>query len=42
VVIGERGLKQNQIEYQSRRDKAAQPIALDGAATAIRNRICGG
>ena len=31
VVIGERGLKQNQLEYQGRRDKAAQPVALDGA-----------
>ncbi len=40
VVIGERSLKQGQIEYQGRRDKAAQPIALDGAAAALKRLIC--
>ena len=42
VVIGERSLKQNQLEYQGRRDKAAQPIALENAADEIKKRICGG
>ena len=42
VVIGERSLKQNQLEYQGRRDKAAQPIALENAADEIKKRVCGG
>jgi prolyl-tRNA synthetase len=42
VVIGDRGLKQNQLEYQGRRDKAAQPVALDNAAEEIKKRVCGG
>jgi prolyl-tRNA synthetase len=42
VVIGERGLKQNQIEYQGRRDTAATPVALDRAAEEIHQRVCGG
>lgn len=40
VVIGERGLKQQQIEYQGRRDQRAQPLALAGAGAALRERIC--
>ena len=42
VVIGERGLKQNQFEYQGRRDKTAQPIALDNAAETVKKLVCGG
>ncbi len=43
VVIGERSLKQNQLEYQGRRDKAAQSIALDNTtADAIKKLVCGG
>jgi prolyl-tRNA synthetase len=42
VVIGERSLKQNQLEYQGRRDAAAQPIALDNAAETIKKLVCGG
>jgi prolyl-tRNA synthetase len=42
VVIGDRGLKQNQLEYQGRREKAAEAIPLEGAAAAIHNRVCGG
>jgi prolyl-tRNA synthetase len=42
VVIGERGLKQGQIEYQGRRDKAAQPIALAEAVAAVKSRVCAG
>jgi prolyl-tRNA synthetase len=42
VVIGERSLKQNQLEYQGRRDSAAQPIALDNAAETIKKLVCGG
>ncbi len=42
VVIGGRGLKQNQLEYQGRREKAAEAIPLEGAATLIHHRVCGG
>jgi prolyl-tRNA synthetase len=41
VVIGERSLKQGQLEYQGRRDAAAQPIALDNAAETIKKLVCG-
>jgi len=40
VVIGERGLKQGQIEYQGRRDTAAQPIALADAIGVVKSRVC--
>ncbi len=42
VVIGERGLKQGQIEYQGRRDQSAQPVPIAGAAAAIKSRVCAG
>jgi prolyl-tRNA synthetase len=42
VVIGERSLKQGQIEYQGRRDAAAQPLALADAVTGIKSRLCAG
>ena len=42
VVIGERSLKQGQIEYQGRRDDAAQPLALADAVAGIKSRLCAG
>jgi prolyl-tRNA synthetase len=42
VVVGDRGLKQGQIEYQGRRDKAAQPIALADAVSSIKRLVCAG
>ena len=43
IVIGERGLKQRQIEYQGRRDKSAQSIALDDrTAATVKSRVCAG
>ena len=42
VVVGDRGLKQGQLEYQGRRDKAAQPVALADAAEAIKRLVCAG
>ena len=42
VVVGDRGLKQGQIEYQGRRDKTAQPVALADAVNAIKRFICAG
>ncbi len=40
VVVGDRGLKQGQIEYQGRRDQAAQSIALADAVNAITRLVC--
>jgi len=42
VVVGDRSLKQGQIEYQGRRDKSAQPVALADAVAAIKSRVCAG
>jgi prolyl-tRNA synthetase len=42
VVIGDRSLKQGQIEYQGRRDTAAQPIALADAVATLKSRVCAG
>jgi prolyl-tRNA synthetase len=35
IVIGERGLKEGQVEYQARTDSEAQSVALDGIAARI-------
>jgi prolyl-tRNA synthetase len=40
LVVGERGLKQGQIEYQRRGDAAAQQIALGDAVPILKSRIC--
>ncbi|HET6492958.1 MAG TPA: proline--tRNA ligase [Burkholderiales bacterium] len=40
IVIGERGLKQGAIEYQGRRDKAAQSVALQEAIDFVQSKIC--
>jgi prolyl-tRNA synthetase len=42
IVIGDRSLKQGQIEYQGRRDKTAQTIALADAVAGIKSRLCAG
>ena len=42
IVVGDRGLKQGQVEYQGRRDKAAQGVALQDAAEFVKSRICAG
>lgn len=39
VVIGDRGLKEGQLEYQHRRDTEAMKIAVDGAAAFLKGRI---
>ena len=41
VVVGERGLKNGQIEYQGRRDPQAQAIALQDAVKSVKSRVCG-
>ncbi|GAC1322297.1 MAG: proline--tRNA ligase [Collimonas sp.] len=39
VVIGDRGLKDGQLEYQGRRDTEATPVPLAEVATFIKNRL---
>jgi len=39
VVIGERGLKNGQVEYQGRRDPQAQPIALQDAVKSLKSKV---
>lgn len=39
IVIGDRGLKQGQIEYQGRLDATAQSIALEEALVWIKNKL---
>ncbi len=40
IVVGERGLKQGQIEYQARCDKAAQDVALQDVVSFVKSRAC--
>ncbi len=40
VVVGERGLKSGQVEYQGRRDPQAQSIALQDAVKSVISRVC--
>lgn len=40
IVIGERGLKENQVEYQGRRDSAAQAIPLQSALAFVQSELC--
>ena len=41
IVIGERGLKEGNIEYQGRRDANSQIIPLQNAVNFVRSMICG-
>ncbi|MGH8621491.1 MAG: His/Gly/Thr/Pro-type tRNA ligase C-terminal domain-containing protein, partial [Burkholderiales bacterium] len=40
VVVGERGLKAGQVEYQGRRDPKAHPIALQDAVKYVESKVC--
>jgi len=40
IVIGERGLKEGMLEYQGRRDTAAQSIPLQNAPEFVKSRLC--
>ena len=42
IVVGDRGLKQGQIEYQGRRDKTAQAIPLPDAVKYVKSKACTG
>jgi prolyl-tRNA synthetase len=39
IVVGDRGLKEGSIEYQGRRDAAAQPVALQNALEFIKDKL---
>ena len=39
VTIGERGLKEGQVEYQHRRDEIATKVAADGIAAFVKARL---
>jgi prolyl-tRNA synthetase len=39
IVIGDRGLKDGNVEYQGRRDKSAQVIALQDVAKLVLSRL---
>jgi len=39
IVVGERGLKEGNVEYQGRRDQKAQSVPLDHAAEFVTSRI---
>ena len=41
IVVGDRGLKEGNVEYQGRRDDKAQPVALDAALEFVKTRING-
>jgi prolyl-tRNA synthetase len=41
VVIGDRGLKDGQIEYKGRRDAEARSIPLTEAETSLKSMVCG-
>ena len=40
VVIGDRGLKEGKVEYQGRKDEAAQAIPLQDVAKLVQSKIC--
>jgi prolyl-tRNA synthetase len=40
IVIGERSLKEGMLEYQDRRDTAAQAIPLQNALAFVESRLC--
>jgi prolyl-tRNA synthetase len=40
IVIGERGLKESQVEYQARTDDAAQTVALSDIVAVVQKALC--
>jgi prolyl-tRNA synthetase len=40
IVIGERSLKENQVEYQARTDEAAQTVALNDIVALVQKALC--
>ncbi len=42
IVVGERGLKQGQVEVQGRREPTAAPVALADAIAVVSSKLCAG
>jgi prolyl-tRNA synthetase len=42
ITIGDRGLKEGKVEYQTRRDTAATPVAATGIAAFVKARLAQG
>jgi prolyl-tRNA synthetase len=42
AVVGDRGLKDGRIEYQGRRDEAAQTVPIADAVPFLRSKVCAG
>ena len=40
IVVGERGLKEDNIEYQGRRDAESQAISLQNAVAFLQSKVC--
>ncbi|MBI5438211.1 MAG: proline--tRNA ligase [Nitrosomonadales bacterium] len=40
IVVGERGLKEGNVEYQGRRDAQAQSVPLQSAAEFVKSKLC--
>ncbi len=40
IVVGERGLKDGQLEYKGRRDSEATMVAVDDMSAFLRQRLC--
>ncbi len=40
IVVGERGLKEGNLEYQGRRDEKAQPVALHSVLEFVQSKLC--
>ncbi|BCB28042.1 proline--tRNA ligase [Sulfurimicrobium lacus] len=40
IVVGERGLKEGNLEYQGRRDEKAQAIALNSVLEFVQSKLC--
>ncbi len=40
IVVGERGLKEGNLEYQGRRDEKAQPVALNSVLEFVQSKLC--
>ncbi len=40
IVVGDRGLKQGQVEYQGRRDTSAQAVPLPEAVKFVQSKVC--
>jgi prolyl-tRNA synthetase len=41
IVIGERGLKENMVEYKGRRDASSQQVGLQDVVKFVQSKICG-